>query len=90
MERQSWNAAHFIVGIPLGLVMLAMLASYPLNVATCEAVAVKMGLPHYYSIHTGCMYQINGGWIEVQRLVVTVGADGRTGFSTPLPIEIRK
>jgi hypothetical protein len=53
VDRQFWYQAYFIFGLPLGLVLLVMLASHHLNEASCEAVAVKMGLPHYYSIHTG-------------------------------------
>lgn len=74
MNRPVWvdYLLEVLCGTAIVLVTLAVIfvPFIVFSTVNCNAVGNAMSLPHYYTFGTGCMIQVDGQWLPLDKYVV--------------------
>ena len=65
--HEVWCILATIIGIVLAIIVMLLLifaVIYPIEQHTCQQTALKMGVEWDYGLWIGCMYKINGRWVD--------------------------
>jgi len=65
------HEAWCIIGVTVCIIMMVLVIvglvfgiAYPIEKYSCQRTATKMGVEWDYGLWIGCMYKINGRWVD--------------------------